>query len=178
MLFAVTVTAVASLISLIILTNASTLLNTFSYHFRKENDFSSEEKNILEEHDIASNFAHETSGKYLKPKIYITKLSSKDYYICILIKDMTISTDDIPFNFKCQVIEKSSVKEFFSNPSSSKNSRKFLPLADFSMTPFQSPLFQRKTLSLLETSPVGLGSGILGIGAVDLGHGLGRFIAR
>ncbi|GBN22093.1 hypothetical protein AVEN_116101-1 [Araneus ventricosus] len=177
MMFAATVTAVASLIFLIIFTNASTLLNTLTFDFRRETHFSRGKENMPEQYDIASNLVKEPSKTFIKSKIYNAKVNSKDYYMCIHIKGMTKAAEDFPFNLKCQIIEKSSDKEFSNIPTSSGKSRKFLPLVDSSITPFELSLFQRKSLNL-DTSPVGLGSGILGIGAVDLGHGLGRFMLR
>ncbi|GIZ02781.1 hypothetical protein CEXT_132511 [Caerostris extrusa] len=58
------------------------------------------------------------------------------------------------------------------------DSRTSLSAIDSGITPFDSPLLSQGRPDLLETSPVGLGRGIMGVGAVDFGHGLGRFVLR
>ncbi|GIY79796.1 uncharacterized protein CDAR_301071 [Caerostris darwini] len=155
-----------TLVSLTILSNASALFRPQISEIHSDT-----EKKISNQYDITFT-SDETLGE-----LNTAPTNDKEFYVCINVKGMK-KRETIPFYLKCEIVEKSNSPSPSSIASAKADSRTSLSAIDSGITPFDSPLLSQRRPDLLDAPPVGLGRGIVGVGAVDFGHGLGRFVLR
>ncbi|GFS35663.1 uncharacterized protein NPIL_577021 [Nephila pilipes] len=163
---------VSTLVVLVTSTDSDTLFKIQTSEDRIETSPSNEKENVLDVSATSSNLIEEPEET--DSNVFKSKTPENAYYIYVYIKGVTKSKEDLSVPLKFKIIEKLNNKE------ASMEDRKVLspPKVDHKLTSLATSLFTRNRYNLLDTSPLGLGSGILGVGAFDLGHGLGHFGLR
>ncbi|GFY49795.1 uncharacterized protein TNIN_161051 [Trichonephila inaurata madagascariensis] len=151
--------------------SSDTLLNMPATEVGIKTIPSEEKENVFDESVITSNLIEKPEG--INSKIFKSNTAKKVCHIYVYIKGTTKSKEGVSVPLKFKIIE-SSDEEL------PAEGRKVLspPEINHKLTPLTTSLFTRNRPNLLDSSPFGLGSGILGIGAFDLGHGLGHFGLR
>ncbi|GFQ90620.1 uncharacterized protein TNCT_731201 [Trichonephila clavata] len=170
-MLALTVTVASTFLSLVTAASSDTLLNMRATEVGIKTSPSKEKDNVFDESVITSNLIEKPEG--ISSKTFKSNTAKKVCHIYVYIKGTTISKEGVSVPLKFKITESN-------DEESPAGGRKVLspPEINHKLTPLTTSLFTRNRHNLLDSSPFGLGSGILGIGAFDLGHGLGHFGLR